>query len=113
MFAVQNKVSANRDDLFQAVNKSISKGDLRHLEELLSGSDNYQELKSDLQETLTAETVRKVTDFLEEFNRMNRMKPNGQLRFITMYMNYAVPDKMKVSVDQFLENESELNLDHE
>lgn len=105
VFAVQNKISANRDELYRVVSKSISKGDLGHLEELISGSDDYQELKADLQETLTAEAVRKVTDFLDEFNRTKTMLPKELLKFLVIYLNYAVPDKMKISLDQFMENE--------
>lgn len=98
VFAVQNKVNASRDELYRAFNRS----DLDRLDRLTRASHNYQELRKDLEKTLSAEDVRKVTDFVDELNRWNI---ENMLEFSVKYLNYAVPDKMKMSVEQFMENE--------
>lgn len=98
VFAVQNKVSASRDELYQAVNGS----DFDRLGRFTDGAYNNKELKADLQKTLSTEDVRKVTDFLDE---INKWKIENLPDFIVMYLNYAVPEKMKISADQFKENE--------
>lgn len=97
MFAVQNKVSVSREELYRAVNVSLLDRSMH------PSGEAYQELKANLEKALPAEDARIVTDFLDEHSGW-RVKTMHE--YIVKYLSYALPDKMKISVDQIKFTES-------
>lgn len=97
VFAVQNKVSASRDELCQALDKCINESDLLNSEEQEPSIGFQEESEGELLKYLSSDDVRKVKEFTEA---IPHWEPGHALQFMAHYINYAVPNKMKITTEQ-------------